>query len=544
MGQAVTTTGAPRSVLNDMAVRFGMEMAAFESTVRATCMPGNSGSKEEFAAFLLVARDYELNPILKEIYAYPRRGGGIQTIVSIDGWIKLINRHPQFDGMEFEFHNKDDGTLDSVTCRIFRKDRRMPVVVTEFLEECVRATDPWKMKRRMLRHKALIQCGRYAFGFSGIMDEDEAERIGDVLVPSAPAVPPPPPRGGVIEHQAAPTVSQRATPTGPAPTQQRDTSAVATASPPPSPAEGGGAAQVPHVSDHEADTIAQREQGGSELTGDPTDDIHADAPAEDGDTLESVLEEVDSRLGHASTVDEVEEAYVNTDAEARLSHFAGGVEAARKIKGEHMERARMTEEAERGAADTARDVREEPAGGGTALQALRTGGAIPAGLESDDEEETFPGDAEIDPFHAPESFPDKLSLERWVHGMEKAAKTPADIDRIRNAWTAGKSARLDLKERGKVDAEWIKFLQNLLNKKMQQLADGGAPAAAADGAAAGTPGEYDAKLQEAIANVRNKQELRDFWDSTAGERDSCGAMEPQQLAWRSLKQRTMSDLPE
>ncbi len=33
------------------------------------------------------------------------------------------------------------------------------------------------MKHRMLRHKALIQAARYAFGFSGVMDEDEADRI-------------------------------------------------------------------------------------------------------------------------------------------------------------------------------------------------------------------------------------------------------------------------------------------------------------------------------------------------------------------------------
>jgi hypothetical protein len=30
---------------------------------------------------------------------------------------------------------------------------------------------------RMLRHKALIQAARLAFGFSGIYDQDEAERI-------------------------------------------------------------------------------------------------------------------------------------------------------------------------------------------------------------------------------------------------------------------------------------------------------------------------------------------------------------------------------
>jgi hypothetical protein len=32
----------------------------------------------------------------------------------------------------------------------------------------------------MLRHKALIQCARYAFGFGGIVDPDEAERMVDV----------------------------------------------------------------------------------------------------------------------------------------------------------------------------------------------------------------------------------------------------------------------------------------------------------------------------------------------------------------------------
>ena len=34
------------------------------------------------------------------------------------------------------------------------------------------------MPRRMLRHKALIQGARIAFGFSGIYDEDEARDIG------------------------------------------------------------------------------------------------------------------------------------------------------------------------------------------------------------------------------------------------------------------------------------------------------------------------------------------------------------------------------
>jgi hypothetical protein len=52
------------------------------------------------------------------------------------------------------------------------------VEVTEYLAECRQGTDPWKKwPARMLRHKAAIQAIRYAFGFSGIVDPDEADRM-------------------------------------------------------------------------------------------------------------------------------------------------------------------------------------------------------------------------------------------------------------------------------------------------------------------------------------------------------------------------------
>lgn len=169
----------PRSVLVDMSDRYGMEPAAFEATLRATVCKGNV-SREEFAAFLLVAKEYRLNPLTKEIYAFPAKGGGIQPIVSIDGWCRIINEQPVLDGIEFE-DIADDGKLVAVVCRIYRKDRTRPTVVTEYMAECRRATDVWKTwPARMLRHKALIQCARYAFGFSGIVDPDEYERMVNV----------------------------------------------------------------------------------------------------------------------------------------------------------------------------------------------------------------------------------------------------------------------------------------------------------------------------------------------------------------------------
>ena len=190
-----TEPAEPRSITRDMAHRYGMEPMPFERTLRATVFPGN-GTVEEFAAFLLVAKEYGLNPVTKEIYAFPKRGGGIVPIVGIDGWCNLVNSNPAFDGMDFVETHDENGKLVSTTCKIYRKDRSHPVSVTEYLTECVRPTDPWKMQHRMLRHKAMIQCARYAFALSGIYDEDEAEKIIETSAKEASrnySPPPPPP---------------------------------------------------------------------------------------------------------------------------------------------------------------------------------------------------------------------------------------------------------------------------------------------------------------------------------------------------------------
>lgn len=167
------------SIIRDMADRFGMDKRAFEATLKATVVPANV-SNEQFVAFLLVAKQYNLNPITKEIYAFPAKGGGIQPIVGIDGWCNIINSNKQLDGIEFE-DIMVDNKLFAIKCRISRKDRSKPTEAVEYMEECKKGTEPWKQwPARMLRHKALIQCARYAFSLSGIVDPDEAERMIDV----------------------------------------------------------------------------------------------------------------------------------------------------------------------------------------------------------------------------------------------------------------------------------------------------------------------------------------------------------------------------
>lgn len=140
-------------------------------TLKATAFKGQV-SDAQMTALMVVANQYGLNPWTKEIYAFPDRQNGIVPVVGVDGWSRIINSHPQFDGIDFE------QTAESCTCTIHRKDRGHPIRVTEYMVECARDVGPWKTHPyRMLRHKALIQCARLAFGFVGIFDQDEAERI-------------------------------------------------------------------------------------------------------------------------------------------------------------------------------------------------------------------------------------------------------------------------------------------------------------------------------------------------------------------------------
>lgn len=183
---------AKMMLLAYMADKYSLNPDEFSKTVRMTCgLP--KATPEEFAAFLIVAKEYNLNPLTKEIYAFPGRGGGIVPIVSIDGWVNLVNSHRACDGFEFEMSHDADGKLVACTCRMFRKDRSHPVAVTEYLSECIRGTEPWKMQHRMLRHKAMIQAARYAFGFSGIYDEDEGARVAEMRDVTREEPPAPPP---------------------------------------------------------------------------------------------------------------------------------------------------------------------------------------------------------------------------------------------------------------------------------------------------------------------------------------------------------------
>jgi hypothetical protein len=109
-------------------------------------------------------QNLHLDPLCDEIGFTQYDDGQWQVFITIEGCSKLLNQHPQFNGLVF---NQADTFIDGVPewmeCTIYRKDRTVPTTVREYLTE-VRGENPiWqKMPRRMLRHRALQQCVRLA----------------------------------------------------------------------------------------------------------------------------------------------------------------------------------------------------------------------------------------------------------------------------------------------------------------------------------------------------------------------------------------------
>ena len=189
MSTALTTLTSKLAAKLDM----GDDGSDLIETLKATAFKGEV-TNAQMTALMVVANQYGLNPWTKEIYAFPDKNNGIVPVVGVDGWARIINDNPQFDGMEFaqsdEMVRMPGANSDApawIECAMYRKDRARPVIIREYLDETYRepfkgkfgpVIGPWQTHpKRFLRHKAMIQCARMAFGYGGIYDQDEAERI-------------------------------------------------------------------------------------------------------------------------------------------------------------------------------------------------------------------------------------------------------------------------------------------------------------------------------------------------------------------------------
>jgi hypothetical protein len=117
---------------------------------------------------LRLANKYQLDPLSDEIALLQWQDQTYQPFITIDGWSKLINNHPQYAGMSLRDSTElVDGISTWMECAIYRNDRILPIVIKEYLEEVRTDHHSWQqMPRRMLRHRVIQQCARLALGIS------------------------------------------------------------------------------------------------------------------------------------------------------------------------------------------------------------------------------------------------------------------------------------------------------------------------------------------------------------------------------------------
>jgi hypothetical protein len=98
------------SLVKLFAQNYGLEAENLLATLKATAFKQANNiviTNEQMCALLVVANEYHLNPFTREIYAFPDKNQGIVPVVGVDGWSKIINSHPEFDGMQFRSSEKN-----------------------------------------------------------------------------------------------------------------------------------------------------------------------------------------------------------------------------------------------------------------------------------------------------------------------------------------------------------------------------------------------------------------------------------------------------
>ena len=177
----VATTTERKTLVGTFAQRYNIEPSRVLGTLKKTAFP-DAKSDEEFMSLLVICNEYQLNPFLREIYAFSK-DGRVFPMVGKDGWIRVLLRQPSYKGKKYTVSEKRTQVNQCapcpewVECCITFNDGRDPETARVYLNEWHRNTPTWKsMPFQMLKGKALKEAVREAFGIN-LYDEDDRDRI-------------------------------------------------------------------------------------------------------------------------------------------------------------------------------------------------------------------------------------------------------------------------------------------------------------------------------------------------------------------------------
>lgn len=181
--------------------------------IRSQFFPPNA-SDAEMQYCIGVAKAFNLNPILKQIYFVPRRSKvndqwieKIEPLAGRDSFLTLAHRSGKFDGIESKVEIKETPVLKDgkwsrendlvATAIVYKKGSDRPFIVSVNYREYVQKTAKgeitqfWRDKpETMLKKVAESQVLRKAFDITGLYAEEEYNQdVIDVKIEEKPAKP-------------------------------------------------------------------------------------------------------------------------------------------------------------------------------------------------------------------------------------------------------------------------------------------------------------------------------------------------------------------
>jgi len=177
-------------------------------TIRRTVAKG--ATDDEFRMFMHLAKTYGLDPFNKEIWfiKYVKKGQNPEDVeptimTSRDGYLKIADRHPEFDGLVSDvvregdkFRKKMDGVEHEYSTNrgkiigayalVYRKDRKYPIYVFAPFDEYKANTRTWaQYPSAMILKVAESMALKRAFTVSGLVSKEEME-VEQEDIPSEP----------------------------------------------------------------------------------------------------------------------------------------------------------------------------------------------------------------------------------------------------------------------------------------------------------------------------------------------------------------------
>lgn len=157
-------------------------------------------TENELKLLLYLSKEYNLDPLKKEIY-FLKYAGRSTYITSRDGYLKIANHNPEFDGLESDvvylgdkLTKRDDGSLlieygeshlafdktklTGAFCTVFRKDRSKSITVFVSIKDYYKKGMPiWEQyTNAMILKVSEAMALKRAFAISGLTTQEEIER--------------------------------------------------------------------------------------------------------------------------------------------------------------------------------------------------------------------------------------------------------------------------------------------------------------------------------------------------------------------------------